>query len=818
MTSYTYGTTPADFVESPSAETSGQTYRPDAGLVLTVRDADTLGTVTGLTDTDGTSITEVTTEEYGYFSFKCDSPIVQVSADGGTTWKTLFGLEALQTAVAGGTAEATAETALTTATAAQTTATAAAAAAAAAQATADEALSGSGTDTAGGYGPNYVASATTPEAIRTAVLASGGTVADTSAANVAIQAALDTYGTVFLLPGAYTIAATISLATEGRALYGSGAKNTTLTAAATVSGSMISITAGNCIVREIGLVGGSAASGTAGISAAVTSTSGFWTGSEACVRISGVTVKAVPGVGVSMTGTYNRDAKLHDIHVANAGSYGFYLNCPDGTGTQLVAGSSGADGLFCDTSSANWKLVGCKMWYSDGDGFRFLTGPRHTVVGCEAQDNQYAGFRVNTSEMVLSGCLADSNSYDGTTTLTNVHSGFEIGRTSAGATSGGWDIAITGCQSYDKNESSRGYCQRSGFRLRTGIRGLTLTGCTTGDPSSTHHNVTSGIEWDTATDQTNASNAVASVSHRVAQYSSSGTGTSTAGGLVTAYADTVSASTYTVSASNGAVQTLTLSADTTITLGTVDDGSAAEVVVRLVQDSTGGRTVSWGTGAVFPSGTPTIAAGASASTRLVLTRVGTETAWTVDEYAADEPEPISGVKLAPGYWYGASPARAGTGSTTQGVGTLKVTPFWVSEDCTIDTLAVRVGTAGSSDSTMCVVVYGDNGLGAPGALLAAEEVSTASTGAITATLTTPLALSAGLYHFGAGIMVATTAPSVYVNDVANLQVRSTSADGALGSQMGYTTTGVTSIDAVPETWASATTSGSSPRVAFHLSA
>lgn len=524
MTSYTYGVSPADFVEAPSTESSGQTYRPDAGLVLTVRDADTLGTVSGLTDTSGTALSEVTTQAYGYFSFKCDSPVVQVSADSGATWKTLFGLEALQTAVEGGTALSTAETALSTATSAQVTATAAAAAAAAAQATADEALSGGSSSGTGGYGPNYVASASSVQAVRDAVLASGGTVASSTAANVAIQSVLDAYGTVHLLPGEYVLASGLSLATEGRAIYGSGAKNTILTASSTVSSAMISITAGNCVVRELGLVGGSAAAGTAGISAAVSSASGFWTGSEACVRVSGVTVKAVPGVGVSMTGTYNRDAKLHDIHVMNAGSYGFYLNCPDGTGTQLVSGSSGADGLFCDTSSANWKLVGCKMWYSDGDGFRFLTGPRHTVVGCEAQDNMYAGFRVNTSEMVLSGCLADSNSYDGTTTLSGVHSGFEIGRTSAGANSGGWDIAVTGCQSYDKNESSRGYCQRSGFRMRSGIRGLTLMGCTTGDASSTHHNVTAGIEWDTASDQTQASNVVASVSHRVAQYSSSGSG------------------------------------------------------------------------------------------------------------------------------------------------------------------------------------------------------------------------------------------------------------------------------------------------------
>lgn len=68
MTSYTYGVSPADFVEAPSTESSGQTYRPDAGLVLTVRDADTLGTVSGLTDTSGTALSEVTTQAYPFSS------------------------------------------------------------------------------------------------------------------------------------------------------------------------------------------------------------------------------------------------------------------------------------------------------------------------------------------------------------------------------------------------------------------------------------------------------------------------------------------------------------------------------------------------------------------------------------------------------------------------------------------------------------------------------------------------------------------------------------------------------------------------------
>lgn len=126
---YTFGQTPADFVEIIDPLDSTQTIRPAAGLVLTVQDAATLEVPTELTDLGGSPITQVATTTAGYFGFKASAPVVRVSADSGTTWDYLYSKEALDAAIAAG----------STAVAASAEAALAKANAATAQARADEA-------------------------------------------------------------------------------------------------------------------------------------------------------------------------------------------------------------------------------------------------------------------------------------------------------------------------------------------------------------------------------------------------------------------------------------------------------------------------------------------------------------------------------------------------------------------------------------------------------------------------------------------------------------------------------------------------------
>jgi hypothetical protein len=82
----TFGTSTdaSQYLEIPDPANAGQVIRPAAGLTINVRDAVTLA-----------DLGNQTSQLYGYFNFVLDDghPIVQVSADGGTTWVTLISLE-----------------------------------------------------------------------------------------------------------------------------------------------------------------------------------------------------------------------------------------------------------------------------------------------------------------------------------------------------------------------------------------------------------------------------------------------------------------------------------------------------------------------------------------------------------------------------------------------------------------------------------------------------------------------------------------------------------------------------------------------------
>lgn len=369
---------------------------------------------------------------------------------------------------------------------------------------------------AGNYGPNWVAASNASSTVKAAVLGAGGAVCDGTADQSDIASKLASYGEVRLTEGTFTFNASL-VPPARKKIMGSGPA-TVVTGAAALTGSFFSVTNEHIQISDLTIAGGAEATGTHGIFANVTSNTGFTTGSDACLIFERLTCRNVKGNGIRMEGTYNRDSKLSKIHVWNATDTGYYLNSPDGNIEQCIAGTCGGNGFEFASSSSNWHTVNSKAWYSDKDGWR-IGGIRHTFVGIEGQDNAWAGIRMIANNTVLSGWLCDSNSYEGTT-YDGIHSGLEVGRTTSDGTtfsnSGGFDISIGPGQSWDKNESARGFKQRSGVRLRSGIRGLTMTGVGTGDPAGTHHNVTAGIEFDSATDLTNAANSVqACLNHRV---------------------------------------------------------------------------------------------------------------------------------------------------------------------------------------------------------------------------------------------------------------------------------------------------------------
>lgn len=363
--------------------------------------------------------------------------------------------------------------------------------------------------------PFYVAASNAPTAVKTAVSAAGGAVCDGTADQVEINAALTTYKNVVLTEGDFNITASI-VPPRGRSLRGAGADATRIYAQSGLTGSLISITVDHVSVYQLGLNGNAISAD--GINANVTSSTGFATGADACVVLDDIVMRNIAGNGVVMSGSFNRDSKLSKVHVWNATGKSFVFDCPDGSATQCISGSPGSHGFHFTTNSANWRVSNSKSWFAVGDGF-WIQGARNRVDACEAQDNQWAGFRVNGSLIALDGVTADSNSWVTANANANVHSGIEIGRAFDGTTftnSGGFDISLTNVMAWDKNESARGRAQRSGIRVRTGARGLHIDGFTTGDTAATHFNVTAGIEFDTPSDQTHSSNYVSGINHRVA--------------------------------------------------------------------------------------------------------------------------------------------------------------------------------------------------------------------------------------------------------------------------------------------------------------
>jgi hypothetical protein len=369
----------------------------------------------------------------------------------------------------------------------------------------------------GAYGPNAVAASNAPAAVKAAVASAGGSVCDGTADNVEIAAKLAAYKHVRLTEGLFNVAATLNL-TRGQSLVGCGVEVTVLKAATGLSGRMIyGQNTDHNTLSDFTIDGNSIGTTVTGIELNATSNTGFPSHqkNEACHVLQRLQIHDVTGIGVYIAGTYNRDCKLDSVDVHNAGTDGFKIASPDGKMSKCVAGSPGAYAFNFD-GAANWHADNCKGWYAVLDGFIIgaTTGSaRITLTACEAQDCHRAGFRMARGNAItFTGCIADSNS----NTSGQTYSGFEIGLTDPTTASSyvGGGTTLTGCVAYDKNEGSRGYQQKYGFRFGAGTRRLTFTGFGTGD-NANHHNVTDGVLFNTSADRTNAENVVLGNNHGV---------------------------------------------------------------------------------------------------------------------------------------------------------------------------------------------------------------------------------------------------------------------------------------------------------------
>jgi hypothetical protein len=116
MTIFNFGGGVNDYVETPDPLVSGQVKRPPSGAAVLVRNAVTLA-----------AMTATVTSTYGYLTAysTTDVPLIDASADGGTTWRLIQGRESIIASATAGTSSAEALQLATTALARADTAVAA---------------------------------------------------------------------------------------------------------------------------------------------------------------------------------------------------------------------------------------------------------------------------------------------------------------------------------------------------------------------------------------------------------------------------------------------------------------------------------------------------------------------------------------------------------------------------------------------------------------------------------------------------------------------------------------------------------------------
>lgn len=369
---------------------------------------------------------------------------------------------------------------------------------------------------AGGYGPNYVATANTPVEIRRAIAAAGGFVGTGTNDQTGVNAALTKYGEVVAVQGDYGCNGTL-LPIARRSLVGWGTL-TNFVAKKGCSGAVMAVAGDHVHLDNFAISGNIGqsntdyeAAGTAGLIVDNQSKTNpvFWTGSESTVFISRLVVRNTKGIGITWSGSFNRDSKIHQCHIYNPGGDGMYLAVVDGMVSLITVGTPSGYGFNFTSKCANLEVTMLKAWYCELDGF-YLDPIRCGFSHLQAQDCRKAGIRLLGDGLnTLYNASADSNSYVSGNGNRDIHSGIEIGLNAAtvAGTPGskaqykGNDWTVSGVRAYDKREGgdARGFNQRNGVLVGAGVLDLTLDNVKTGRLTGTHHNLTDGVVF---TDQT----------------------------------------------------------------------------------------------------------------------------------------------------------------------------------------------------------------------------------------------------------------------------------------------------------------------------
>lgn len=174
---------------------------------------------------------------------------------------------------------------------------------------------------------------------------------------------------------------------------------------------------------------------------------------------------------------------------------------------------------------------------------------------------------------------------------------------------------------------------------------------------------------------------------------------------------------------------------------------------------------------------------------------------------------LYGMPFQSGRYYFLPNWTAATTSATLGNQTVRATPFWVPNLCTVSELDAEVTVVGQAASTFRIGIYGDDGTGRPGSLVLDAGTIAGDAVAVGAITGLSTVLAPGVYWIAGCVQGAgTTQPTMRtVNPLGiapNLDagtVRPTAGATVVARSM----TGV--AGALPATWTDAGTAGSVAR-------
>jgi hypothetical protein len=165
------------------------------------------------------------------------------------------------------------------------------------------------------------------------------------------------------------------------------------------------------------------------------------------------------------------------------------------------------------------------------------------------------------------------------------------------------------------------------------------------------------------------------------------------------------------------------------------------------------------------------------------------------------------------YMFTASSGVAGT-SATQGVGTLRLSPWRVQSALSIDRIGAEITSAGDAASLLRIGIYADTGNCYPGALVLDAGTIAGDSATVQNCANVSLTLAPGLYWVGGAVQNTSGQPTVRITATwtppASISLGS-SIPSANVSAAGYSQTSVTG--ALPATFsATVTTHGGGARV------